>query len=627
MVEERTQRHLAAILAADVAGYTRLMEQDETDTFARLKAHRKELFEPEIEKHGGRVFKLTGDGLLAEFGSVVDAVECAVAVQRGMAERNKDVADDRRIDVRIGINLGDVIVEGEDRHGDGVNITARLQELAEPGGIAVSRTVVDHVKHKLALRFESLGEQRVKNITDPIAVYRLAADRTARRLRVPARLMRLGGRRVSLAVAAAILLLIAGTGATSWYLYSRDRQPIHRLSIVVLPFNNLSNDPEQEYFADAITNNLTTDLSRIEDSFVIAPNTARTYKGRNLEAKQIGHELNVRYILDGSLRRTENQVRINAQLTDTGTGATVWSDRFDGDWTKSMQLEDEITGRLARRLDLELTNEESRRAQSERPNDPDAVDLAMRAWSVLNQPYSRERLEQSRSLFEQALHIDPGLSTALVGLSRTLATEVNYRWSAAPAEALARADDLVSRVLSASPNNAMAHFVKGEILRAGGKDFESAIGEYEAAIAINPSLAPAYAQLGHAKIRAGRAEEAFVPLQTAIHLSPRDPLLNIWYFIICHAYTHLGRDDAAIEWCRRSVAIGPFWISYVDLASAYAWTGRKDEAQAAVAELLKLMPNYTVDRWAHEGWSSNPVFLAQYQRIIEGLRKAGLPEK
>jgi adenylate cyclase len=627
MVEERTQRHLAAILAADVAGYTRLMEQDETDTFARLKAHRKELFEPEIEKHGGRVFKLTGDGLLAEFGSVVDAVECAVAVQRGMAERNKDVADDRRIDVRIGINLGDVIVEGEDRHGDGVNITARLQELAEPGGIAVSRTVVDHVKHKLALRFESLGEQRVKNITDPIAVYRLAADRTARRLRVPARLMRLGGRRVSLAVAAAILLFIAGTGATSWYLYSRDRQPIHRLSIVVLPFNNLSNDPEQEYFADAITNNLTTDLSRIEDSFVIAPNTARTYKGRNLEAKQIGHELNVRYILDGSLRRTENQVRINAQLTDTETGAAVWSDRFDGDWTKSMQLEDEITGRLARRLDLELTNEESRRAQSERPNDPDAVDLAMRAWSVLNQPYSRERLEQSRSLFEQALHIDPGLSTALVGLSRTLATEVNYRWSAAPAEALARADDLVSRVLSASPNNAMAHFVKGEILRAGGKDFESAIGEYEAAIAINPSLAPAYAQLGHAKIRAGRAEEAFVPLQTAIHLSPRDPLLNIWYFIICHAYTHLGRDDAAIEWCRRSVAIGPFWISYVDLASAYAWTGRKDEAQAAVAELLKLMPNYTVDRWAHEGWSSNPVFLAQYQRIIEGLRKAGLPEK
>jgi adenylate cyclase len=621
------ERRLVAILAADVVGYSRLMERDEADTFERLRAHRKELFEPEIARHHGRVFKVMGDGMLAEFGSVVDAVECAVAVQRGMAERNKDVADDRRIDVRIGINLGDVIVEGEDRHGDGVNITARLQELAEPGGIAVSRTVVDHVKHKLALRFESLGEQRVKNITDPIAVYRLAADRTARRPRFPARLMRLGGRRVSLAVAAAILLLIAGTGATSWYLYSRDQQPIHRLSIVVLPFKNLSNDPEQEYFADAITNNLTTDLSRIEDSFVIAPNTARTYKGRNLEAKQIGQELNVRYILDGSLRRTENQVRINAQLTDTETGAAVWSDRFDGDWTKSMQLEDEITGRLARRLDLELTNEESRRAQSERPNDPDAVDLAMRAWSVLNQPYSRERLEQSRSLFEQALHIDPGLSTALVGLSRTLATEVNYRWSAAPAEALARADDLVSRVLSASPNNAMAHFVKGEILRAGGKDFESAIGEYEAAIAINPSLAPAYAQLGHAKIRAGRAEEAFVPLQTAIRLSPRDPLLNIWYFIICHANTHLGRDDDAIEWCRQSVAIGPFWISYVDLASAYAWTGRKDEAQAAVAELLKLMPNYTVDRWAHEGWSSNPVFLAQYQRIIEGLRKAGLPEK
>ena len=626
MAEERAQRHLAAILAADVVGYSRLMEQDEAGTFERLRIHRKDVFEPEIAKHQGRIFKLMGDGLLAEFGSVVDAVECAVAIQRAMAERNAGLTEGHRIDVRIGINLGDVIVENEDRHGDGVNIAARLQQLAEPGGIAVSRTVVDHVKHKLALAFEPLGEQRVKNITEPIGVYRLAGDATARKRSILARIMQPGMLRARLAPAT-ILLLVAGAGAASWYFNSHHPEPIHRLSIVVLPFTNLSNDPEQEYFADAISNDLTTDLSRIADSFVIAPNTARAYKGRNLDARQIGRELNVRYILEGSLRRTENQVRINAQLIDTETEAAIWSDRFDGDWTRSMQLQDEITGRLTRRLDLELTNAESRRAQSERPNDPDAVDLTMRAWSVLNQPYSREQLVQSRALFEQALRIEPELPKALVGLAQTLAIEVNYRWNADPTEALAQADAAVTRVLKVFPNDAMAHFVKGEILRGGGKNFESAIGEYQAAISIDPSLAPAYASLGNAKIRAGRAEEAFVPLETAIRLSPRDPMLNIWYFNICHAYTHLARDDETIEWCRRSVEVSPFWIAYVDLASAYAWTGRNAEAREAVADLRKLMPNYTVDRWAHAGFSDNPVFLGQYQRIIEGLRKAGLPEK
>jgi TolB-like protein len=399
------------------------------------------------------------------------------------------------------------------------------------------------------------------------------------------------------------------------------------LSIVVLPFKNLTDDPEQKYFADAITNDLTTDLSRIQDSFVIAPPTASTYTGREIDVKQLGHELGVRYALEGSLRRTGNQVRVNASLTDTKTGGTIWSDRFDGDCTKSAQLEDEITGRLARRLDLELTDQESRRALAERPNNPDAVDLTMRGWSVLNQPVSREHLAQARELFDKALGIDPGLPKALIGLAWSLQRIVQARWSTEPTEQLARAQDAVTRALSVFPNDAMAHFVKGEILRTKGKDFEAAIMEYETAISINPSLAPAYGFLANAKILAGRSEEAFTPAHTAIRLSPRDPLLNIWYFFICHAYTHLAKDNEAIEWCRRSVAVRPYWFPYVDLASAYAWTGRTDEAHAAVAELLKLMPNYTVDRWAHERWSDNPVFLAQYQRIVEGMRKAGLPEE
>jgi adenylate cyclase len=623
------ERRLAAILAADVVGYSRLMERGEAETFERLRTHRRELFEPVIETHHGRIFKLMGDGLLAEFGSVVDAVECAVAVQHGMAERNEGIPEERRIDVRIGITRGDLIVEAEDRHGEGVNIAARLQQLAEPGGIAVSRTVVDHVKHKLTLGFRPLGEQHLKNIAEPVGVFLLGPETNAGRPRAWRGSPRLGGRRAGAALAALLLLLGAGGGAAYWHFNSDERQPDHRLSIVVLPLINLGNDPEEEYFAEGITHDLTTDLSRISDSFVIAPSTARTYKGAELDPKRIGRELGVRYILDGSLRRTENRLRINAQLIDTRTGATIWSDRFDGDWTRSMQLQDIVTGRLARRLDLELTKEESRRGEAERPNSPDAVDLAMRAWSVLNQPYSAEQLAQSRALFERALQIDAGLPKALVGLSQVLAMEVNFRWSEAPTEQLRRADGAVTKVLSMFPNDATAHFVKGEILRAAGRNYEAAINEYEAAIAINPSLAPAYGALGGAKIRAGRSAEAFAPLQTAVRLSPRDPLLNIWYFYICHAHTHLGQDDAAIEWCRRSVAVRPFWIAYADLAAAYARTGREDEAQTAVVDLRKMMPNYTVERWLKDGngWSDNSVFLTEFQQIAEGLLKAGLPER
>jgi adenylate cyclase len=623
------ERRLSAILAADVVGYSGLMETDEDGTFQRLRSHRNELFEPQIANHHGRIFKLMGDGLLAEFPSVVDAMECAVSLQRGMAERNNGSAADQRIDVRIGVNLGDVIVEGDDRHGDGVNIAARLQQLAEPGGIAVSRTVVDHVRNKLPLRFQSLGEQRVKNITQPIEVFRWAADEASPRARpLFSRLAAAANRRVGVIIGLAMLLIAAAAGAAFWPLYTaREQLPPNRLSIVVLPFKNLTDDPEQKYFADAITNDLTTDLSRIQDSFVIAPHTASTYGGKEVDVKQIGRELAVRYVLEGSVRRTANQVRVNALLIDAATGAMVWSDRFDGDWTKSMQLEDEITGRLARRLDLELIDAESRRSQTERPNNPDAVDLTMRGWSVLNQPVSREQLSRAVDLFADALHIDPWYPKALVGLAWALTVQVQLRWSTAPAEQLTRADDAVTRVLSTFPDDAMAHFVRGDIIRARGKDFDAAIREYEAAISINPSLAPAYAALGSAKIRAGRSEEAVAPVRTAIRLSPRDPLLNVWYFYVCHAYTHLAKDNQTIEWCRKSVAISPFWIAYVDLASAYAWTERTDEAHAAVVKLLELMPNYTVQRWAHEPWSDNPVFLAEYQRIIEGLRKAGLHEE
>jgi adenylate cyclase len=630
-VLERTQRRLSAILSADVVGYSRLMCADEEGTLTQLKRHRQSLIDPKIAEHHGRIVKTTGDGILVEFASVVDALRCAVEVQRGMAERNAEVPQDKRIEFRVGIHQGDIISDGDDIFGDGVNVAARLEGLAEPGGICVSGRVQEDAYGKLDIPFEDMGERSLKNISRPVHVYRVVPNgpRGALGNKNTAFLSRwrkvIGSRRAGVALLAVLLI---GFGAGYWRFKWSEPQssPAHRLSMVVLPFKNMSDEPQQEYFAEGITDDLTADLSRIEDSFVIAASTARTY--RDAETKRVGRELGVNYLLDGSVRRTGSTVRVNARLIDARTGAEIWSERFDGDWTKSMELQDIITGRLARRFDLELINQESRRAEVARPSNPDAVDLAMRGWAVLNQPYSREQLAQSRGLFEQAMEIDPVLPKALVGFADVLAMEVNYRWTDAPAKQLQRAEEAIGRVLSVSPNDAMAHFVKGEIQRAKGRNVEVAVSAYETAIALNPGLAPAYGGLGGAQIRVGRSAEAFAPLQTAIKLSPRDPLLNTWYFYICHAHSHLGQYEPAIEWCRKSIAVKPFWIAYADLAASYAWTGRQSEAQAAIAELRQMRPDYTVARWLEDGngWSENTIFLTEFQRIADGLRKAGLPE-
>ncbi|CCE04502.1 conserved hypothetical protein [Bradyrhizobium sp. STM 3843] len=625
----RVERRLSAILAADVAGYSRLMHRDEEATHAKLTALLTEAVAPAIAEHGGRIVKNTGDGFLAEFPSAVEAVRAALQFQARVKELTIDDPEAKRIAIRVGINIGDVIVEPTDIFGDGVNIAARLEGIAEPGGICISSAAYDQVRGKLAVAFADLGEQNLKNIALPIRAYALQfADPlpNVSFLKITRRFPP-GLWSWRAWVGPAILLLMTISGVGYWYTRWGELQlPNHRLSIVVLPFTNLSNEPEQEYFAESVADDLSADLARIEDSLVIAPSTARAYK--NVDPKRVGRELGIRYILDGSLRRTQSIVRVNAQLIDARTGAEIWSERVDGDWSKSMQLQDVITGRLARRLDLELTNQESRDAEIARPNSPDAVDLTMRGWAVLNRPYSREQLAQSSALFERALQIDPGYPKALVGLADTLAVEVNYRWTDAPGEKLGRAENAVDQVLSRFPSDAMAHFVKGEIQRAKGRKLEVAVNEYAAAIAINPSLAPAYGALGAAKIRVGRSAEAFAPLQVAIQLSPRDPLLNTWYFYVCHAHTHLAQYNESIDWCGRSIAVKPFWIAYADLAAASALTGHQDEAQAAIAELRRLRPNYTVALWLQDGsaWSDDVVFLDEFQRIAEGLGKAGLPE-
>jgi adenylate cyclase len=405
-----------------------------------------------------------------------------------------------------------------------------------------------------------------------------------------------------------------------------DRTEAPRLSIVVLPFSNLSGDPSQDYFADGITEDLTSDLSRIAGSFVISRNTAFTFKGKAADVRQIGRELGVRYVLEGSVRRMGGTVRVNAQLIDAGTGAHLWVEQMDVDQS-TLALQDNfgIANRLARMLSVELVNVEGRRPPRA---DPDAVDLTMRGWSVLNGGPNREDVQRSVALFEDALRIDPENSQARVGLAQALTLVYRNRWDPEPAKVLARADEAATRAIAAAPNYAHAHYVKAEVLGLSNR-FDAALATYDRAIALDRNHAAAYVGRARNLNVIGRAADALAPVERAIRLSPRDPELYVWYFVLCHANTHLARDAQAIEWCLKSLATGKtFYFAYVDLASAYAWRGQNPEAAAAVAELLKLRPGFTVQTLVQEGLgtSDNPAFRKEFQRIVEGARKAGLPE-
>jgi TolB-like protein/class 3 adenylate cyclase len=630
--ETSIQRRLAAILAADIAGYSRLMHEDEPATVRDLKAHQSVIL-PLIGRHGGRIIDTAGDGIMAEFPSVIGATECAVAIQTVMAERNLRVPENRRMRFRIGITLGDVIHDETRIYGDGINIAARLEALAQPGGVLVSNTVYDQVRSKLPFTFEDVGERQVKNIEQPVRMYQLhipgASSKAAATLvRRPA----LADRRRWIVWGLAAFLVLFGAGG-AWWMGSpfspgqpADRTEAPRLSIVVLPFSNLSGDPSQDYFADGITEDLTSDLSRIAGSFVISRNTAFTFKGKAADVRQIGRELGVRYVLEGSVRRTGGTVRVNAQLIDAGTGAHLWVEQMDVDQS-TLALQDNfgIANRLARMLSVELVNVEGRRAPRA---DPDAVDLTMRGWSVLNGGPNREDVQTSVALFEDALRIDPENSQARVGLAQALTLIYRNRWDPEPAKVLARADEAATRAIAAAPNYAHAHYVKAEVLGLSNR-FDAALATYDRAIALDRNHAAAYVGRARNLNVIGRAADALAPVEKAIRLSPRDPELYVWYFVLCHANTHLARDAQAIEWCLKSLATGKtFYFAYVDLASAYAWRGQNAEAAAAVAELLKLRPGYTVQTLVQEGsgTSDNPAFRKEFQRIVEGARKAGLPE-
>jgi TolB-like protein/class 3 adenylate cyclase len=592
-------RRLAAILAADVAGYSRLMGQDEEGTHERLRAHLRELVDPKIAEHHGRIVKNTGDGFLAEFSSVVDAVRCAVEVQRGMIDREPDVPEENRIRFRIGVNLGDVIVEEHDIFGDGVNIAARLEALAEPGGICITRVVRDQVRDRLDFAFEDTGEQRVKNIARPVRVYALRPEMIAD--------------------------LPAATVPPATSILQPAVAP--RLSIVVLPFSNLSDDREQQYFADGITEDLTSDLSRIVDMLVISRNSASTYKDKPVNAKQVGRELCVRYVLEGSVRRSENRVRVSAQLIDAETNVHVWAERFDVDTGDLLVVQDEITSRIAVALDLELVE-----AEAARPIEhPDALDYILRGRAVTAKPRTRGNWAEMISLFERALALDPRSVSAQSWLANVLTSRVLDEMADNAAADMARAEQLAEQALALSPHHLLGHYAKAQVLRAQGQ-YNEAIPEYETVLAINRNWVGAIAQLGQCKLFTGSIEETIPLLVRAIRVSPRDGQIANWYWRIGVVHLVQSRLDEAIFWFEkaRSANVG-HPVSHIFLASAHSLKGEIERAATELAEARRLSGDERYSNIARvradRNWGVPKIRTLFEATYFAGLRKAGMPEK
>ena len=643
---ERVARHLAAIVAADVAGYARLMSEDEDGTLAGLRAWRQRIADPLIWEYRGRIIKSTGDGFLAEFQSIVDAVRCAVGMQRAMAESNATLPPERRIEFRVGINLGDVVSEDHDIFGDGVNVAARLEALAEPAGICVSQVVRDQVQDKLPYAFEDRGEHQLKNIARPLHVYAISPEAIAATapIAVPPR------RRLRTAVFTALaVILLVGSGLAGWWVLRRDHAPsgpapvalapaqlaaaappAPRLSIVVLPLENLSHDPDQDYFADAITEDLTTDLSRIAGSFVIARNTAFSYKSVSVEAKRLGRDLGVHYVLEGSVRRLGDQVQVNVQLIDTETGAHVWADRFDTDRKNLAEAQNDITGRLARTLNLELVQAVDRQISQEHPVNPDAQDLVMRGWAL----YQRTQVASSRSAakkeFEQALAIDPNSYQAKLGIAAVLVVDLANGTGEHPEADEAKAESLLSQLLASDPNSSQLHTTIALLRRYQNRLPESRI-EWQHAIELDPNNSIAYGQLGATLIYLG-APAAAIPLEEKrIRLNPNDPNNSLAYWAMGLAHLLLGHNEEAVELLTKATAANPrVYYFYLDLAAALALQGHEDQAHAALGEALKLKPEINSMKRQRARWAytNNPAYRALAEKTVDvGLRQAGMPDE
>ncbi len=585
-------RRLAAILAADVVGYSRLMGEDEAGT-ARAVSERREAAAPIVASMGGRIVKTTGDGLLLEFLSVVAAVECAIAIQKLMAERNAGTPEDKRILYRIGVNLGDVLIEGDDILGDGVNIAARLEGICEPGGVFISGGAYEHVRGRVEAHFVDLGEKDLKNIARPVRVYAIKSG---------------------------------SEGAASAPSASApDEQEPPRLSIVVLPFANFGGDPEQEHFVDGVTDSLTTDLSRIDGSFVIGRNTAFTYKDRRVDLKQIGRELNVRYILEGSVQRAGARMRVNVQLIDAESGKHLWAERFDKPVADLFDMQDEIVARLAHALSVQLFAAEARRA--ERKPNPDSMDLCFQGLAWRNKSVTADNLAQARRLFERAAALDPANVWGLIGLA-SVDIQVALSFLADDRTArLAAAEDALTTALSIAPESALAHLLLG-VVQMHTNRASQGVGSCERALDLDRNLAVAHAQIGDGKLLLGQPEATEGHIQEALRLSPRDQHVYLWCMFAGLAKFQLGRAEEAVVWLRRSIeANRTYPTTHFILGAALAQLGRLPEARSEVRAGLAINPTFTIARFRAGVSSDDPTAVAGWERYADDLRKAGVPEE
>ena len=592
MASERVDRKLAAIFAADMVGYSRLMEADEEGVIARQRRHRQDLIDPKIAEHDGRIVKLMGDGMLVEFASVVDAVRCAAEIQQAMAEREVGIPDERRIRYRVGINLGDIVIDGDDMLGDGVNVASRLEGLAAPGGICVSDVVYQSVVGKTDLAFDDLGEQQVKNIERPIRVFGVVfdwgkGDATSER-----------GRADTTAV------------------------PSEKPSIAVLPFDNLSRDPEQEYFADGIAEDIITALSRFHWFFVIARNSSFSYKGSSPDVRKVGKDLGVQYVLEGSVRKGGNRVRVTAQLIDATTARHIWADRYDRELEDIFLVQDEISESITTAVAPAFVSAETKRAGRKPPDNLDAWDLAMRGnWHLSH--HDKEDNAEARRLFRNALKLDPSSTLALSGFAFALCWVNLFGWEDDLEAVKAEAHDAARRAVELDENDAWAHAVLGWV-RFSLRQLDGAISECNRALELNPSLALAASVSAIAHSWRSDNEKALQLAKLAEKLSPRDPAQSMWCFARTVAELGYEHHEEAVRWAKLTIETMPdFPGVWRCLAASLAHLGRLDEARAAVRQLLSISPRDSLRQ-------ISAAFPAKYPERLEifvgGLRKAGLPE-
>jgi adenylate cyclase len=582
LVTERVERRLAAILAADVAGYSRLMAANEEETLAAFKGLCSGIVDPEIAEHHGRIVKTTGDGLLAEFASAVEAVRCAMAIQRRMAEHNDEVPAGRRIEFRIGINVGDIIFKENDIHGDGVNVAARLEGLALPGGICISRTVSDQVATKLSVRLDDLGEQSVKNIPYPVHAYRVQVPRQP-----------LAGRPMP--------------------------APPGMPSIAVLPFDNMSSEPEQAHFADGISEDIITSLSKISSLFVIARNSCFAYRGKSPDVRAVARELGVRHVLEGSVRRAGNRIRVTAQLIDGETGAHEWAERYDRSLADIFDLQDEITSEIVNALEVQLTEGEQARIRKRQTVNVAAWECCARGHAHFR-ALNRDDNARARALLEQAVKLDPNFATAWTLLARTYAAAAKVGWSDVN-ESLAKASRIIEKCLALDDTQSDTYTALAAIRVLEGRNTE-AVAAAERAVALGPSVADAHGFLGLVLNYVGRPQEAIAQIEHAMRLSPVYPDWCLGMLGV--SYRLLKRYDDAIAADKERLRRNPLnAFSDIRLAVVYAELGRMDEARAHVAAALRKNPQYSLRQARLLDPFEDP---AEMERYLSALRRAGLPE-